>query len=591
MTDFRTAPFRDAEFMPVDLAVRRSSDGTIIFQSKIPIPPHDQNIARAVMDSIERNSDKIALAERGGDGAWIEINYREFGKRIDRIAGWLIDRVPVGRAVMVISENSIDAAAVSFACHAARVIHTPVSPAFAMTSDYTRLRHVAETTWPACIFAAGTAANAAGVEQLFDSQIPVLTDNPAVFDREVTAIASVYEFPTTGAVRASVEEINPQEVSTYMMTSGSTGLPKVVQQSMAALAASTAQSVAAIGKAAGWDDVMLDWLPWHHAAGAAVLRTGVIEGGSLYIDAGKPVPGLINKSIENLREISVRYFNNVPSGYAMLVDAMEQDAQLKMSFFSKMRLMLYGGAGLPQAVYDRLQEMAVEETGHRIHMTTGYGMTESISGCLTIHYPTQKVGIGLPSPGVSVKLVPTDDRYEVRLKGANLMEGYLGAPDQNAEAFDDDGYYRTGDLARLINPDSLDEGLAFAGRLAEEFKLDSGAWVYTGEVRDALLKALAPDVADMVLCDTDRPFLTAMFWPKVDANPERISKNLKRFNANRSGKSATIKRYVLLADPPNPAMQEVSDKGTINRRAVLKNRADILDSLYADSLTSGVNET
>ena len=586
MTDFRIAPFRDAEFMPVDLDVDRQDDGTIIFKSKIPLPERETNVARAFFQSVEKNAGVVALAQRGPDGEWESIDYIMLGQRVASLATWLIKNVPTGRAVMVLAENSIDSAIVKFACYAARVIHTPVSPAYALASDYARLSHVVRMTNPACVFAPATAAFVKATEAVLADDVAILTDNPADFSRPATALSEIYGSPSTDEVQKSIDGINPDDVASYMMTSGSTGLPKVVQLSMTALAANTAQTIAAIGKAAGWDDVMLDWLPWHHAAGASVLRSCLVEGGSLYIDAGKPAPGLFDTSIRNLREISVCYFNNVPSGYAMLVAAMEEDLELRASFFRKMRLMLYGGAGLPQNVYDRLQEMAVAETGHRIHMTTGYGMTETVSGCLTIHFPTQTVGIGLPCPDVTVKLVPTDGRYEVRLRGRNLMNGYLNEPEKNAEVFDEQGFYKTGDLARLINPDNLEEGLAFAGRLAEEFKLSNGTWVYGGELRDSLLKALAPDVMEMVLCDANRPYLTMMAWPGPkagsDAGP-RIAEKLRVFNSSRSGKSATIQRFALLATPPDPSEQEVSDKGSINRCAVIENRSEIVAQLYADT--------
>jgi feruloyl-CoA synthase len=336
---------------------------------------------------------------------------------------------------------------------------------------------------------------------------------------------------------------------------------------------------------------MLDWLPWHHAAGAGLLRATLLNGGTIYVDGGKPMPGLFEESLRNMREIPVAYVNNVPLGYAMLVDAMERDPVLRATYFSKLRLMLYGGAGLPQHVHDRLQQMAVEETGHRIHMTTGYGMTESVSGCMTIHFPTDKVGIGLPAPGLEVKLVPHDDRYEVRLRGPNVMRGYLDEPVKTAEAFDEEGYYRTGDLAVFHEDDRPEAGLAFAGRLAEEFKLSNGTWVYGGQLREALLKVLSPHVAELVLCDDNRDYLGVLAWGKPDAPDDLldlVAEQLRVFNAGQRGGSATVKRVALFDRPPNPGANEMSDKGTINRRAVLDNRPDDLERLYAAVPGDGV---
>lgn len=584
--NYQDAPFRDAEFMPVDLDVERHADGTIILQSRVPMPAHDSNLVVAIFGKADSQPNALALAERGEDGNWNQLTYRELQARIRSAAQWMLDTLPRGRAFMVVSENSLDAAILNIACYCAGLIHTPVSPSFAMVADPTRLRHVADLTDPAAVYVSGNPAFVAAVEQVIQVGVPIITPKPESFSRPTTALSDLYKTEPSNDVAKSIAAINPQDICTYMMTSGSTGLPKVVTLTMAALAANTAQTYAAVGRAAGWDDVMLDWLPWHHAAGMSVLRSCLVFGGNLYIDAGKPLPGLIETTIRNLTEIPITYFNNVPTGYAMLVEAMETDPALKRSFFSKMRLMLYGGAGLSQDVYDRLQKMAVEETGCRIHMTTGYGMTETVSGCLTIHYPTRKVGIGLPCPGVVMKLIPSDDRYEVRLKGPNLMSGYLNAPDKNAEAFDADGFYRTGDLARFVATDNLDEGLAFAGRLAEEFKLLNGGWVYGGELKTKLLSALSDDVMELVLCDANRPYLTAMIWVRpgtTNGAADRINDAISQFNKGPGGQSTTIRRFTLLDQPPNPATHEMSDKGTINRRAVLKNRANILDDLYADA--------
>lgn len=583
--NIENAPFRDAEFMPVDLDVETRDDGTLIFQSNIPMPDHDENLARTILKSARQNGRSTALAQRGFDGDWIEIDYETLLERVLATAQWMVDTVPSGRAFMILSENSIDAAIFNVACYFAGLIHTPVSPSFAMTEDYERLRHVANLTEPAAIFVSGNTAFAAAAETVIPDDVIIVTTGPGNFSKETFTPDDIYKTEPTPVLYQRIDAIDPTEICTYMMTSGSTGLPKVVTLSMSALSANTAQTYASVGQAAGWDEVMLDWLPWHHAAGLSVLRSGLVYGGTLYIDAGKPLPGFINTTIQNLTEIPVAYFNNVPTGYAMLVEAMETNPDLKSSFFKKMRLMLYGGAGLAQPVYDRLQEMAVEETGHRIHMTTGYGMTETVSGCMTIHYPTQKVGIGLPCPGVIVKLIPTDDRFEVRLKGPNLMSGYLKAPEKNAEVFDEDGFYRTGDLARLINPDDLSEGLAFAGRMAEEFKLLSGSWVYGGELKARLLKRIGDDVMEGVLCDANRPYLTLMLWARPGrpaGQAERIAQAISEFNQGPGGQSTTIRRFTLLSSPPNAEAHEMSDKGTINRRAVLANRSSVLDDLYAD---------
>jgi feruloyl-CoA synthase len=243
---------------------------------------------------------------------------------------------------------------------------------------------------------------------------------------------------------------------------------------------------------------------------------------------------------------------------------------------------------LPQHVLDRLQAMAVAETGHRIHMTTGYGMTETVTGCMVIHFPTDKVGIGLPTAGLEVKLVPHDARYEVRLRGPNVMQGYLDEPQKNREAFDDEGYYRTGDLAMFHDPEDPEQGLAFAGRIAEEFKLSNGNWVYGGQLREGLLKALAGVASEVVLCDDGRDYLAVLAWPAAGAALETAVERLRAFNAAQHGNAATVRRIRFLASPPSADANEISDKGTINRRAVIDGRSDDVAALYAEPPGVGV---
>jgi len=388
-----------------------------------------------------------------------------------------------------------------------------------------------------------------------------------------------------------------------MLTSGSTGMPKAVIQTQRMIMTNIVQAHQLIGKALGWDDVNLDWLPWNHVSGAANKFAAAICGGTLYIDEGKPVPGLFEQTVRNLKEISLPYFSNVPAGYALLADALEKDEDLRETFFKKLRLLLFGGAGLPQPLYDKIQDMAVATVGHRIFITTGYGATETTSGCMLIHFDTDKVGIGLPCPGMAVKLVPLeDDRYEVRMKGWNIMPGYLNRPDLATEIFDREGYYKLGDSARFQNPDNPEEGLAFAGRLAEEFKLGSGTWVAGGSVRASVIAALAPVVTDLLLCGSDRDELGVLAAahlgglreisgePSADLDDLKnhptvvayITQQLAAYNEAHPGNSKRIPRFRFLTELPRADRHELSDKGTINQALMTRNRADEIDSLYGD---------
>jgi feruloyl-CoA synthase len=318
----------------------------------------------------------------------------------------------------------------------------------------------------------------------------------------------------------------------------------------------------------------------------------LVAGGTLYIDEGKPVPGpLWQESLRNLREIAGSYYVNVPLGYQLLVEALESDEDLRRTFFRDLRVLLYGGAGLPQPIYERLQRLAVAATGKRIMLISAYGSTETTSGCLAIHFETDKVGLGVPMPGVTVKLVPVDERYEVRIAGPVVTPCYLRDPQRTAESRDEEGYYRMGDLAVFHDPQRPEQGLAFAGRLAEEFKLGSGTWVCGGQLRAELLRRLAPLVDELVLCGEGHTSVGVLAWPNRAALESSgaaglrsaIRERLAAHNAANPGASTAVRRVLLLQEPPNAGAHELSDKGTVNRSAVLLRRKADVERLYAQA--------
>jgi len=578
------APLRDASLLPVDIEARREADGTLYLQSCIPLAPYDFNLPRRFAEGAARQGDKAAIARRApGGGDWIKVSYAQLKRDCDGFTQWLLD-LKVQGTVLLVSSNSSLFSTVTYGGWASGRPVCPASPMMvALGGDLGRLRHVVNKAKPAVIVAE-TAAIAAAFAKI-DTGNAIIVCGEDV--EGTTTFASVITTEPTDAVAASIEGLKPDTVSAYMLTSGSTGLPKLVELTIGALGANTAQCQQTVGKAAGWSDVMMDWLPWHHAAGAFAMRTTLLEGGTFYIDDGKPMPGLFDQSIRNLTEVSVGYYNNVPLGYVMLADALEADPALRKTFFERVRMMLFGGAGLTQAVFDRLQACAVSECGHRVMLTSGYGSTETGSAITVTHYETDKVGLGLPVPGCILKLVPVGDRYELRAAGPSLSNGYLDEPEKTAEAFDEEGFYRSGDLCVFHDPERPELGLAFAGRAAEEFKLLNGNWVYGGHLREQILKHLDPLALDLVLCDENRPYLTAIIWTKTPNAEAEIAERLKAFNADQSGGNR-IRRILFPTTPPNPNAHELSDKGTVNRRAVLDNRKDLVERLFADQPDEGV---
>jgi len=616
--DWRSAPCRPNDLPPMDLRVQRAEDGSVWLQHGQELASFEPTFLSHLRRQAEINPDKVAYARRGPGGAvndapWESISYAELLAQVLRIAAWFGARNAQGEVLLLLTGNSIAHAVLRLGAMVSGVVICPVSAAYvAAGGDFARLSHVLELVKPKYLFAEaeGDAAAAKGILQRTSRTLIVATrsEMPQGF-ADVYTLAELLKT----APDATDPEVGADAPAAYMLTSGSTGRPKAVCQSQRMILSNLHQAWQILGQAAGWSDRMLDWLPWSHVSGAFNLYAAAVFGGSLYIDDGKPVAGLFEETIANLRSMSLRYFCNVPLGYGMLVEALQRDAELREVFFRDLRLMLYGGAGLSQPVMDALQGMAVQTCDHRITMTTGYGLTESSSGCMAIYFPTDKVGIGLPLPGVETRLVPLeDDRYEIRLRGPNVMAGYLNNPEASADAFDEEGCFRTGDAARFHEASDPEQGLAYAGRLVEEFKLNSGTWVQAGAVRAELLAALAPLASDVLLCGINRDYLAALLVPNVPALTElvgsdeplgtgsqinehaavqtRLAECLANYNRVHPGNSTAVRRLAFMAQLPDPQRHEISDKGTINQRIAAEHREAEIETLYATTPPSWVLE-
>lgn len=571
-------------FMPVDLDIKRKPDGTILLRSNNLLPEHDPNIVRVIMERARFSGGKAAFADRTSKGHWRFVTFTDFATQVRSAGQWLIDRVPRGATLMIVADNSPEVAIIFVAGLAAGLRVLPVGPGTALANDkLLRLRHIVAKSKPAVVYVDNNQRIIDSVRSVIDETCAIITAGTTLSGS--IAFGDVTSTKPTPAIDKSISNLDVSTTACLMMTSGSSGLPKLVKQSLTNMAANTAQGLATLGPIVGWHEASLDWLPWNHAAGSAVLRASLMLGGTLYIDRGKPTPDLFAETVRNLREISVPYFNNVPLGYSMLTDALENDAEMRKTFFKRMRIMIYGGAGLPQSVKDRLQQMAFRETGRYIPVTTGYGATETVAGCLSIHFECDKVGIGLPAPAIEMKLVPVEGRYALSLRGPNIMLGYLDEPELTTQAFDEDGYYRTGDLVRFQDDARPELGLVFAGRQTEEFKLSNGTWVYGGQLRTQLLDALTPLVQDVVLCDDNKPYLSLLVWPNDETSTgkmEQIAAIVRDFNNHQKGAASRIRRLASLVPPPNPAESEISEKGSLVRRKIIENRTDLVDQLYAD---------
>ncbi len=604
--DLARVPFRETGFLPVDLDVERRPDGTVLLRSRIPLAPHDFNLPRVFAAQAGAQPSRAWLLQRQGPArAWTPLSYAEAQRKAQSIAQWLLDRgLGAGRPILVLSGNSIAHALVRLGGLTAGIPACPVSANYGLLDpSFERLRHVVRRLQPGMVFVEHAAPFGRALEAVDFGDAPIVTRTPAEAPGPAIALEEVLATPATGAVAARVASLAPGDPAACMLTSGSTGPPKIVLQSYANLAANVAQANQALGRAACWGGTTMDWLPWSHVSGAFAPLLTLVAGGSLYIDEGKPVPGpLWEQSLQNLREVPGPYYVNVPLGYALLADALEADASLRATFFRELRVLLYGGAGLPAPLHERLQRLAVATTGRRIALVSAWGATETTSGCMATYFETDRPGIGLPLPGTVAKLVPVDERYEIRIGGPIVTHGYLGDPEATAAGRDEEGFLRVGDLVSFHDAADPAQGLAFAGRLAEEFKLGSGTWVSAGALRANLLAALGPWVGELVVCGEGRDSIGVLAWPHrpsvardfglaADAPLEgapaarlraALAERLATHNAAHPGASTRVRRLALLAAPPSAGAHELSDKGTVNRRAVIERRGSEVERLFAN---------
>ncbi|MFN3557727.1 MAG: AMP-binding protein [Brevundimonas sp.] len=588
--DFHQAPCRPIRFGDVGLDIERRDDGTLILSARAPLAPYEQNLMRRFWRLGDTQADKTWIAERDG-GTWRRLTYGEARRNVSAVAAWLKTRGVQGdRSILVLSGNTPAHALWMFGAMAAGVPICSVSVNYALLStDFERLRHVVELVKPAVIFAE-TADFARAAEAVAPPDAVIVSAEADAFPAGTVAMTEVLSAPDVKGIGRVVETLDPTAPARYLLTSGSTGRPKAVIHTQAMMTGNTASGAQAMGDAFDWGGTMLDWLPWSHIAGSSLLTNITWLGGTLHIDDGRPTASGFAATLRNLKEVPVRFYGTMPSGYAMLADALEADEDLRRTFFGELRVMLFGGAGLPQPLHDRLQRLAVETTGQRFMFVSGYGSTETGSAISYTWWESTRVGIGLPVPGAALKLVPADGAYEVRVKAASVTPGYFGDDARTAEAFDEDGFLRMDDLADFHDPEEPLLGLFFAGRRVEQFKLANGTFVGAGRLRADLLETLPGLFRDVVICGEGRSDLRVLAW----ADPEAVRRlgdtaalhpavveGLRRYNASHTGQSERLAGLLFLDSPPDVEGHEVSDKGSINRAMVLRRRAGDLARLYA----------
>lgn len=574
-------------FLPLDLAVPRIrrrdlAGGSFILESEEVLSAHADHLGQLLQAQAARQPDAVFLAEKisGGSG-WREVSYGEAWNAARSIAQALLDRgLDQTTPIVILSGNSVDHALLMLGGFVAGVPVTPVSVAYSlMSGDFAKVHHIVGLVKPRLIFAQGGGP--------FEKVLAALPKDIET----ITDISALRATEATAAVEARFNAIRPDWVAKYLFTSGSTGLPKGVINTHRMLS-SNQQAIAQI-----WPflqttpPVLLDWLPWNHTFGGnhnfnMVLR----QGGTLFIDDGKPAPGMVDKTVANLSDVSPTIYFNVPAGYAMLIPHLEKDAALCERFFRNLQMIFYAGAALPPDLWARLEALSIRTLGRRVIMTSSWGSTETSPLATAAHYPIERAGvIGVPVPGVQLKFVPSGSKLEIRVKGPNVTPGYVGGTEQTQKAFDEDGFYCIGDAAKLADENDPAKGVVFDGRTAEDFKLTTGTWVHVGGVRVTALAACSPLLQDAVVTGQDRGYIGLLAWPSAAAKemaPEelrrQIAEKLALHNRTQGGSSLKVQRVLLLSEPPSIDANEITDKGYINQRATLERRhADVM-RLYAD---------
>jgi feruloyl-CoA synthase len=589
------------------------ADGSRLFRSALALPDYSRCSGEWLERWAAETPDAILIAERGADGEWVKVSYGEALARVYRIAAWLLgQKLSPERPVLVLSDNSIEHALLMLACLHVGVPVSPVSPGNSLLSkDFVKLRANVELLRPGVIFADTIERFMPALKAVADLHDAVVIagsrSQPQPGTIPFAEIAKVGADTTANyaAVKAAFNALTPDTIAKFLFTSGSVGAPKAVITTQRMMCSNVEMKSVIWPFLNKQKPVIVDWLPWSHVFGGSHNFNKVVRfGGSLYIDDGKPVPALLPKTVKNLTDVSPTIYFSVPLAYGMLVAKLRDDAELRKSFFSRLQIIFYAGAALPQSTWDELERLAVMELGHPVVMLSSWGSTETAPACTDCHFQAVRSGvIGVPIPGTTLKLVPVADKLEVRVKGPNLFPGYWKQPALTKAAFDEEGFYMIGDAVEFVDAARPELGLLFDGRVAEDFKLLSGTWVHVGSLRVAGISALSPVAQDIVVAGHDKDDIGFLVFPNIaecrriaglgeDApvdvvigHPvikERVREGLVRMKRDGGGSSTYPARVLLMAEPPSPEAGELTDKGYINQRAVLTRRADRVLELYSD---------
>jgi feruloyl-CoA synthase len=599
-------PLRPISFGNPAVSVERRDDGTIYLRPKAQLGDYPVRLTDRLHHWAGIEPNRVFMAERDATRGWRQITYAQLLTSARRIASALLARgLSAEKPIVILSGNSLDHALLAFGALYAGIPFCPVSPAYSLVSrDYGKLSFLMKLLTPGLVFAddAGKFADALAVNVSLGTEIAA--SRGAVPGREVTKLQDLLATPEHPRLDAAHDAVGPDTIAKFLLTSGSTGNPKAVINTQRMICANQVMLRETLAFLKDEPPVIVDWLPWNHTFGGNHnIGLTLFNGGSMYLDEGKPMPGGIEETVKNLREISPTVYFNVPKGYESLLPYLRDDKALRAKFFGRLHAMFFSGAALSPFIWNSLDELAVQETGFRVPMLTGLGATETSPFFMSVTPATSRSGhVGLPVLGNDAKLLPNNGKLEVRARGPNVTPGYWRQPELTAKAFDEEGFYKFGDALKPADPNDFDAGFDFDGRIAEDFKLASGTWVSVGPLRARFVGTCAPLVRDVVIAGINRDEISALVVLDLDGcrliNPTLPPDDLaaaasdpliraafrdrfQKLLANATGSSTRITRAVLLDTPLSIDRGEVTDKGSINQRAVLEHRSLLIDGIYS----------
>jgi feruloyl-CoA synthase len=599
---YLSAPVRQVNFPPADVRCSNRPDGSLVVCPKHPLGPYPDKLTERLDYWAAHVPDRVFLAERAPSGEWRTATYARMRASARNVAQALLSRpLSAERPIAILSGNDLEHAALALGAMYAGIPFAPISPAYSLvSSDFGKLRLIFDILTPGMVFvSAGAPFRKALAAVLPSGTELVVSGDPAGV--RATSFSTLETTTATDAVNQAHAAVSPDTIAKFLFTSGSTGTPKGVVNTQRMLCSNQEMVRTMLPFLVDDPPVLCDWLPWNHTfAGNHDFGLVLYNGGSYYIDDGRPVSGAIEATIRNLDDVQPSVFLNVPRGFEMVLPYLRGRREFRDRFFRRLRLMYYAGAGLSQPVWDELQELAVESCGERILMYTGLGSTETGPAAMFPYGEEDRAGhVGLPAPGVELKLVKAGAKMEARLRSPSITPGYWRQPELTAAAFDEEGFYRLGDALLFVDPKDPGKGFIFDGRIAEDFKLATGTWVSVGPLRASFLGHCAPYLRDIVFAGHDGDYVAALIFPNMEAcralvvggsdvevvRSERVrakfSKLLRELAETGTGSSTRVVRAMLMEEPPSIDKHEVTDKGSFNQRAVLTNRASLVEELYA----------